>query len=157
MDEIEEIEQFFEDYAARFARALTDPDGVDVEAAAKAFADCFVGAGPQGVACGRNDEALRAAIPQGYAFYRRIGITSIAVSTIAPTPLDARHWSVRVGWTEEYDNGSRAGEVSFEVIYLLQMTDDGPKIFAYITGDEEAELRRLGLVGGPGQEGASGG
>lgn len=153
MDEIVVIERFFESYAARFARALADPADVDVEATAAAFADCFLGAGPQGVACGQNDAAFRAQIPQGYGFYRRIGITSIAVSSIAPTPLDTRHWSVRVGWTEGYDNGRRAGEVSFEVIYFLQMTGDGPKIFAWITGDEEGELRRLGLhddlQGGP--------
>jgi len=146
MDEIVVIEQFFETYAAQFGQALADPPEVDVEATAGAFADCFVEAGPRGVSCGRNDGTFRAQIPQGYAFYRRIGIRSMAVAALAPSQLDARHWSVRVGWTAAYDHAGRTGEVEFEVIYLLQMTGAGPKIFAYITGDEEGRLRSLGLL-----------
>ena len=157
MDEIVVIERFFEAYAARFARALADPPEVDVEATASAFADCFIEAGPRGVSCGRNDETFRAQIPQGYAFYRRIGIRSMAVTTLAPSQLDERHWGVRVGWTAAYDHAGRAGQIEFEVIYLVQMTGGGPKIFAYITGDEEVELRRLGLLDGPDQGGPSGG
>lgn len=157
MDEIVVIERFFEAYAAQFARALADPPEIDAGATAAAFADCFVEAGPRGVSCGRNDETFRAQIPQGYAFYRGIGIRSMAVATLAPSPLDARHWGVRVGWAAEYDHGGRTGTVEFEVLYLLQMTGEGPKIFAYITGDEEGELRRLGLLDDPDQGGPSGG
>ncbi len=157
MDEIVVIERFFEAYAARFARAIADPPEIDVEATANAFADCFVAATPRGVACGRNDETLRTQIPQGYAFYRRIGITSMAVTTLAPSQLDERHWGVRVGWAAAYDNALKSGEVEFEVIYLLQMTGAGPKIFAYITGDEEGELRRLGLLDGLDQGAPPGG
>lgn len=157
MDEIVVIERFFEAYAARFARAIADPPEVDVEAAANAFADCFVGANPQGVACGRNDDAFRAQIPQGYAFYRGIGIRSMTITTLAPSQLDERHWGVRVGWSAGYDHGGRTGEFGFEVIYFVQMTDIGPRIFAYITGDEEGELRRLGLLDGAGQGAPSGG
>ncbi|MEN6517963.1 MAG: hypothetical protein ABFC38_07185 [Methanospirillum sp.] len=43
------------------------------------------------------------------------------------------------------------------MIYLLQMTGAGPKIFAYITGDEEGELRRLGLLDDADQGAPSGG
>jgi len=157
MDEIVVIERFFEAYAAGFARALADPPEVDVEAAAGAFADCFIEAGPRGVSCGRNDETFRAQIPQGYAFYRRIGIRSMAVTTLAPSQLDERHWGVRVGWTAGYDHAGKSGDVEFEVLYLVWMTDIGPKIFAYITGDEEGELRRLGLLDDPDQGGPVGG
>jgi hypothetical protein len=157
MDEIVVIERFFEAYAAQFARALADPADVDVEATAAAFADCFVEAGPRGVTCGRNDEAFRAQIPQGYAFYRRIGIRSMRIASLVPTRLDAGHWGVRLGWSAAYASGSAEGTVEFEVLYLLQMTGNGPNIFAYITGDEEAELRRLGLIGGTGQGGPSAG
>ena len=157
MDEIVEIERFFEEYAAQFARALADPPEVDAAATAAAFADCFVAASPQGVSCGKNDDVFRAQIPQGYAFYRGIGVRSMTVSSFSTSQLDARHWGVRVGWSAAYDTGERTGSVGFEVIYFVQMTGAGPKIFAYITGDEERELRRLGLIGGPGQEGAFGG
>lgn len=157
MDEIVVIERFFEAYAAQFARALADPPEVDAEATAAAFADCFVEAGPRGVVCGRNDGTFRAQIPQGYAFYRGIGIRSMAVATLVPSQLDARHWGVRVGWSAAYERDGKAGTVAFEVVYLLQMTGAGPKIFAYVTGDEEAELRRLGLLDGFAQDGPPGG
>ena len=106
-------------------------------------------------ACGRNDETFRAQIPQGYAFYRQIGIRSMTVTTFAPSQLDERHWGVRVGWTAAYDKAGRAGQIEFEVIYLVQMTGGEPKVFVYITGDEEVELRRLGLLDGPDQGGTS--
>jgi hypothetical protein len=151
MDEIVVIERFFESYAAQFGRALADPPEVDVEATAGAFADCFVEAGPRGVSCGRNDDTFRAQIPQGYAFYRRIGIRSMAVTRFVPSRLDDRHWGVRVRWLASYDHAGRVGEIEFEVLYFVQMTEAGPKIFAYITGDEEDELRALGLLESPDQ------
>jgi hypothetical protein len=149
MDEIVVIERFFEAYAAQFARALADPPEVDVEATAAAFADCFVEAGPQGVSCGRNDATFRAQIPKGFAFYRGIGIGSMAVTVLAPSQLDRRHWGVRVGWTATYHRAGRSGMIEFEVLYLIQMTDTGPRIFAYITGDEEGQLRAHGLLDVP--------
>lgn len=146
MDEIVVIERFFEAYGAQFARALADPPEIDVEATAGAFADCFIEAGPRGVSCGRNDDTFRAQIPQGYAFYRRIGIRSMAIVMFVPSQLDERHWGVRVRWLAEYDHGGRTGELEFEGVYFVQMTGAGPKIFAYVTGDEEGELRALGLL-----------
>jgi hypothetical protein len=157
MDEIVVIERFFEAYAAGFARALADPPEVDLEATAGAFADCFIAAGTEGVSCGRNDETFRMQIPQGYAFYRQIGIRSMTVATLAPSQLDERYWGVRVGWSARYEHDGRTGEVGFEVLYFVQMTGLGPKIFAYITGDEERELRRLGLLEGHRQGEPSGG
>lgn len=73
----------------------------------------------------------------------------MAVATLAPSRLDERHRGVRVGWTAGYEHAGRSGEVAFEVIYLLRMTGAGPKIFAYITGDEEGQLRALGLFDDP--------
>jgi len=36
--------------------------------------------------------------------------------------------------------------IDFDVIYLLQYRDQHLKIFAYITGDEQAELQKNGLI-----------
>lgn len=157
MDEIVVIERFFEAYAAQFARALTDPPEVDVEATAAAFADCFVEAGPRGVSCGRNDDAFRAMIPKGYAFYRQIGITAMRLRAFAPSQLDPRHWGVRIGWEAAYEKGGTTGTIGFEVLYFVQVTGDGPRIFAYITGDEETELRAVGLLDPLSQKTAEGG
>lgn len=72
----------------------------------------------------------------------------MAVATLVPSQLDGRHWGVSVGWVARYDHAGRGGEIGFEVLYLLQMTGAGPRIFAYITGDEEEQLRSLGLLDG---------
>lgn len=112
MDEIVVIEFFFQACAAGFARALADPPEVDADATAKAFADCFVEAGPGGVHCGRNDDACLAQISQGYAFYRGIGVRFMTVASLAPGQLDARHWGVRGGWSAAYDTGNGRGRSS---------------------------------------------
>ena len=142
----ESIERFFAGYAARFNLALGDATVMDVEGTAAAFADCFVAANPQGVACGKNDRRFRTAIPQGWEFYRRIGMTSMEITSILVTPLDEIHAMARVSWDSRYRRGDGHEEqIEFDVIYLVQILDGTPKIFAYITGDEEKALREKGL------------
>lgn len=157
MDELVVIERFFAGYEEEFNRALASPEAADVEALAAAFADCFVAADPHGVRCGQNDDTLREQIPRGYAFYREIGVTTMRIRVLAPTPLDRRHWGVRVSWVAEYGRDGRTGTIEFEVLYLLQVLDGRPRIFAWIAGDEEEALRELGLVGGADQAGPAGG
>ena len=143
----ETIERFFAGYAARFNRALGDAPVMDVEGTAAAFADCFVAANPQGVACGKNDSRFRAAIPQGWEFYRRTGMKSMEITSILVTPLDNMHAMAKVRWDSRYRRGDgRDEQIEFDVIYLVQIRDGTPKIFAYITGDEEKALREKGLT-----------
>jgi hypothetical protein len=124
-----------------------DPLVTDVEGTAAAFADCFVAANPRGVACGQNDGRFRAAIPQGWEFYRRTGMTSMEIVLIQVTPLDEIHAMARVRWDSRYRKpDGQEEQIGFEVIYLLQIRDGVPKIFAYITGDEEKALREKGLT-----------
>ena len=142
----EGMERFFARYAERFNLALADPPVMDVEGTAAAFADCFVAANPQGVACGRNDSRFHVAIPQGWEFYRRMGMTSMEIVSIHVTPLDEIHTMAKVRWNSRYRmQGGREEQIAFDVIYLLQIRDGVPKIFAYITGDEERALREKGL------------
>jgi|GEM_PF-217350 len=138
---------FFAEYAARFNRGLGEAPAEDVEATAAAFADCFIGAGPDGVICAKNDEAFRAQLPKGFAFYRGIGTQSMAIDGLDITPLDDLHAMVRVHWNSKYvkQDGSKV-EIPFDVIYLLQLLDGQPKIFAYITGDEMGVLKEHGLL-----------
>ncbi len=157
MDEVVVIERFFTGYEEEFNRALASPEEADVEAMAAAFADCFVGADPHGVRCGQNDDALREQIARGHAFYREIGVTTMRIRVLAPTPLDRWHWGVRVSWVAEYGCDGSTGTIEFEVLYLLQVLDGRPRIFAWIAGNEEEALREHGLVGGPDQAGLPGG
>lgn len=143
------VEDFFAAYAAGFNRALADTPEIDVEATAGAFADCFIAADPNGVACGKNDEQFRAQIPAGFAFYRSIGTKSMKVASLEVTPLDDYHLMVNVHWVSVYlklDGGEE--RIDFDNIYFVQTIGEKPRIFGYITGDEQKLLRERGLIPG---------
>ena len=55
----------------------------------------------------------------------------------------------KVRWQSNYEKRDGKGEkIDFDVIYLLQIIGERPKIFAYITGDEERPAReRLDING----------
>jgi hypothetical protein len=141
------LEEFFAAYAARTNAALADPPKVDVEAAASAFADSFIGASPKGVNCGKNDDELRAVIPKGYEFYRSIGTKRMDIDSLTLTQLDDFHTQAKVHWVAKYQkqDGSKE-EIEFDVLYFVQDVGKGPKIFAYITGDEEQVYKDKGLI-----------
>ncbi len=139
------LEKFFADYEARTNRAL---DGaVDIEAITGSFSDCFLGANPNGVACGRNDEVFRAAISQGMEFYRSIGTKSMKITSISITSLDDCYSMAKVYWRALHEKKDSCKEaIDFCVIYLLQEVEGKIRIFAYVTGDEQKALRDRGLI-----------
>jgi len=141
------VQEFFSDYEARFNRALGPTSEEDVEATAGAFAACFVAANPTGVYCGRNDQQFRAAIPQGNQYYRNIGMKSVHISAMELTELDQQHMLAKVFWDSFYEKpDGKPVEIAFAVIYLLQINGQQPRIFAYITGDEQLALQEHGLL-----------
>ena len=141
------LAEFFREYEARMGRALAGD--LDVEATAAAFADCFIQADPNGIACGKNDEQLRAVIPQGIAFYRSIGTTSMAIRSVALSPLDEYHYTAKVEWRARYEKRDGTEEtVDFAVVYLVRTIGGEPKIFGFITGDEQQLYREKGLIPG---------
>lgn len=141
------IRAFFEAYARRFNAALADPAQEDVEATADAFAKYFVEASPEGVMGGANDQKFRAMIPQGNAFYRSIGTQSMAIAGLAITPIDDLHAMVRVSWDSRYRKPDGAEvEIPFQVVYMVQLQGETPRIFAYVAGDEQGVLRQHGLL-----------
>lgn len=141
------LEQFFAEYEARFNRAMSESTEIDVEGTAKSFADCVIAASPNGVACGKNDEQFRAQIPKGFEFYRSIGTKSMKMASLSITSLDDYHSLAKVHWQALYvkRDGSEVS-IDFDVVYLIQRIGGGPKIFAYITGDEERVYRERGLM-----------
>lgn len=140
------IEAFFYRYAAMFNDALQDGQP-DVEGTAACFAAQFIEAGPQGVQCGKNDEQFRGMIPQGYAFYKGIGVHSMDIPGMEITILDPLHALAKVHWKSGFSRKDKStGAIEFDVIYLVQIKDRQPKIFAYITGDEQAALKKEGLI-----------
>jgi hypothetical protein len=143
----EQLETFFEEYEARFNRALSGTTTADVDATQAAFADCFVEASPSGVSCGKNDANFRAQIPKGNEFYRSLGTQSMKIISLKITPLDEYHTQVKVHWRAVYKKKDDSQEkIDFDVFYFLQTLNRQPKIFAYITGDEQAVYKERGLL-----------
>jgi hypothetical protein len=143
----EAIEDFFAAYELRFNEALGETHKDDVEATAEAFASCFIESTPNGVICGRNDEQFRAMIPKGNEFYRSIGTKSMKITNLEVTALDDFHAVAKVHWDSRYErkNGQEV-QIEFDVIYLVQIIHEKPKIFGYITGDEQKVLKEHGLI-----------
>jgi hypothetical protein len=143
----QQLVDFFAQYEERTNRALREPPEIDIDATVQAFADCFIGATPHGVQCGNNDDRIRETMLQGFAFYRSIGTRSMVITSLKTTPLDEWHSLVSVDWKAEYRkrDGSET-VIEFEVIYLVQVIGETPKIFGYITGDEQKAYQEHGLV-----------
>jgi len=144
----EQISRFFNDYVSRFNAALQGHEP-DVEGTVGSFAGCFVEASPAGIQCSRNDERFREAVPKGFAYYRETGMMSIRIGSRIITQLDAYHAMVKIHWQSVYcrKDGGRE-EVGFDVHYFVQVLQDQPRIFAYITGDEQKALEERGLLPG---------
>lgn len=140
----DQIEQFFEEYEKRFAEGLAG--NAVAEETAKAFADFFVEASPMGIMGGKNDQEFLDRVPKGYDFYRSIGITKMEIRQLDITELNELHYMVEVYWESFYEKDSQPGSIEFSVIYFLQHLNGSLKVFAYITGDEQAVLKERGLV-----------
>jgi hypothetical protein len=139
------IDRFFDAYAGRFNDALEGT--ADVDETMNAFAPCFVEASPAGIRCSNNDDKFREAIPKGYKFYRNIGTQSMNIRSKELTILDELHVLVKVDWQAHYKKKNSEKEViDFTVFYLLQVQNEQPKIFCYVTGDEQKVLKAHGLL-----------
>ena len=142
----EQLNQFFDDYAGGFNSTLKGAEP-DVDAVTGRFAECFVESSPLGVMCKKNDSEFKKVVPEGYNFYKSIGITAMDIVSKKVTLLDEFHAMVKVHWRSVFTRKDKSkGSVEFDVIYMLQTKDDNYKIFAYITGDEQKSLKENGLI-----------
>ncbi|AWI57748.1 hypothetical protein AB395_00002095 [Sinorhizobium fredii CCBAU 45436] len=142
MDEI--FRGFFARYEEMANRVLASD--MDVAETTFAFASDFIAASPAGVMTGKNDESLKTSMEKGYARYRAIGTRELKTRDLKITPIDALHFLVRVDWRSVYEVDERPDIViDFEVHYLVQLHNGEPKIFGWVSGDEEAVLREHGI------------
>jgi len=139
-----EIQALFRRHEENFNRGLAGD--ADLADAAKLFTAEFIAASPAGVFAGRNDESLIQAMQGGYAHYRATGALEMRVRDVAVTTIDDRHAMAKVAWSSRYRRKDGAEvSVDFDVTYFVQDLGDGPKIFGWVSGDEEALLREQGL------------
>jgi hypothetical protein len=139
------VRTLFERYERSFNRALAGE--VDMDETTSFYAPEFIGASPAGIMTGRNDKTLRQALTRGYAHSREIGTKAMRIRDIRLTALGEQHCVAHVAWTATYARQDRAQiEIAFDVHYLVQMLDGDPKIFGWVSGDENAELKKHGVI-----------
>lgn len=139
------VRNLFERYERTFNGALQGH--VAMDEVAKLYTAEFLAASPAGVMTARNDAAFTEQMAQGYAHYREIGTKAMRVRDVRISPIDELHCVAHVAWRAV---NAREGEadvmIDFEVHYLVQQLDEEPKVFAWISGDEEAVLKEHGIV-----------
>jgi hypothetical protein len=141
-----DYEAFFRNYVDVFNRSLRH--GVDADAIRASYAEYFVSAGfGEVVRGGANDEKYAEALREGAGFYQAIGLQGMRLEKVEVTPIDAWHDMVRPYFHADYKKkDGEALPIEFDVVYMLQRREGGPKIFAFVVGDEMGIYRQHGLV-----------
>lgn len=139
------VRRFFDRYESFFNRALGGEAAMDEIAAL--YASEFIAASPEGVMSDKNDEQLKQVMAQGYARYRAMGTKDMRIRTVRLSPIDDHHCVAHVAWVATYARKDRPNvAVDFDVHYLVQILVDEPKVFGWVSGDEEALLKEQGIV-----------
>lgn len=143
-----DLKSFFEAYAKRSNDALQDPPIEDVDGIVASFAPYLVESSPQGVMGGANNAEFRKMIGQGFARYRDIGGTAMRVTGVEVTELDDVNAMATVDWEFDYrrNKDGRTGTVGFTNRYFVNLAGDTPRVFAYITPDEDQAMKDHGLI-----------
>lgn len=139
------VRTLFALYERSFRQALAG--NPDPEAAARLYAPEFIAASPAGVRAGRNDAQFLHVMAEGHARYRQIGTREMRIRGTAISPIDDHHCVARVGWAATYARDDLPETVlDFDVNYLVQVLEGTARVFGWVTGDEEALLKRHGII-----------
>jgi hypothetical protein len=62
------------------------------------------------------------------------------------SPIDEHHCIAHVAWAAIYARKEQPDlQIDFDVHYLVQKLDDSPKIFGWVSGDEQALIKKHGI------------
>lgn len=140
-----DVRKLFERYERFFNRALKGE--VDRQELASLYSSEFIGAAPVGVRTGKNDEQFKEVMTKGYAHYRATGAKEMRIRSIRLSAIDELHCVAHVAWTATYTREDRPDvAIDFDVHYLVQILNGDPRVFGWISGDEQALLKEHGIV-----------
>ena len=139
------VRKFFERYEAFFNRSLGGD--ADMDEAAALYASEFIAASPAGVVTGKNDDELKNAMAAGYARYRAMGTKEMRIRNVRVSPMDDHHCVAHVAWTGTYARKEKPDlAIDFDVCYFIQQLSREPKVFGWVSGDEQALLKQHGII-----------
>lgn len=139
------VRKLFERYESFFNQSLGG--GSDMDDVAALYASEFIAATPAGVMAGKNDDQLKQLMTQGFARYRAIGTKAMRIRDVRLSPIDDHHCVAHVAWTATYARKDQPDvAIDFDVHYFVQKLDGEPKVFGWVSGDEQALLRKHGVI-----------
>lgn len=139
------VRKLFERYERCFNQSVSGD--MDLDAVASLYAPEFIGAAPAGVRTGKNDDQFKQIMAQGYAHYRAIGTKEMRVRRVRLSPIDEHHCVAHVAWTATYARQNQPDvAIDFDVHYLIQKLDGDPKVFGWVSGDEQEVLKKHGII-----------
>lgn len=139
------VRKLFDRYERFFNRSLGGD--MDKDELGSLYASDFIAASPAGVMTGKNDDQLKQIMAQGYAHYREIGTKEIRIRDIRLSLIDEHHCVAHVAWAASYARqGGADVAIDFDVHYLVQKLDGEPKVFGWVSGDEQALLKEHGVI-----------
>ena len=139
------VRKFFERYESVFNRSLTGE--VDMDEVAALYASEFIAATPAGVTTGKNDDQLKHVMAQGYARYRAIGTKAMRMRSVSLSRIDDQHCMAHGAWTATYARKDEPDvAIEFDLHYFVPKLDDEPKVFGWMSGDEQALLKKHGII-----------
>jgi hypothetical protein len=131
-----------------FARYEEGANSLDPELMSSLYAAEFLAGDPNGVSCGRNDQALVGAFVKRREFFQSIGFKSAKILNITPTSLDEKYTMAKVHWHMTFEKqAGRPLDFKFFITYFLYDAGSGHKAVFWISHeDEERVMREAGLI-----------
>ena len=139
------VRKLFGRYESFFNQSLGGD--MDMDEVAALYASEFIAASPAGVMTGKNDDQLKQVMAQGYARYRAIGTKEMRMRNVRLSPIDDHHCVAHVAWTATYARQDQPDvAIDFDVRYFVQKLDGEPKVFGWVSGDEQALLKKHCII-----------
>jgi hypothetical protein len=126
------IENLFSDYGKSFS-------ALDLHHTANLYADQFIAAGPKGIISQTREEFDKNA-GEAAEYYRKVGQKSAEVLSMKEDWFSDQYVMVTIHWGAHFEKLEKPYE--FDVSYLVQLTDDKPKIILFISHEDEDEAMK---------------